>query len=84
MSTYQVSVLTGRDSEIAELDSLNHVELRSQIARFIADLMNKRSSEIWDDASWEIRVSDAQGLVLYVAHLELIVSPATMKVPAFD
>jgi hypothetical protein len=78
MPLYHINIRT--DSHIAgqtefETDSLT--TLRLEMARFVGEVMKDHAEVLWTDQQWQIDVTDASGLILYVIHIGASETSAT-------
>ena len=53
-------------------------ELRIEMARFVGEMLTNHAALIWADQDWQIDVSDATGLILYVINVSASGTAATM------
>ncbi|MBB5711814.1 DUF6894 family protein [Sphingomonas xinjiangensis] len=54
-----------------------HGDLRIEMARFVGELLKDHAALIWMDQDWQVDVSDASGLILYVLHVSAAETAAT-------
>jgi hypothetical protein len=78
MSMYYINIRT--DSHIAsttefETDSLT--QLRLEMARFVGEILKDHAELLWADEAWQIDVTDGDGLILYVIHIDASETSAT-------
>jgi hypothetical protein len=59
----------------------NLKDLRLELARFVGELLKDHAELIWEDKDWQVDVTDANGLILYVLHLSAMKSPAAASAP---
>lgn len=50
---------------------------RVEAAKRIGDLLHQHASKLWIDQNWQMDVTDAAGLILYVINVAALKSPAT-------
>jgi hypothetical protein len=55
----------------------NLTDLRLDLARFVGELLKDHAELIWADQDWQVDVTDASGLILYVLHISAAETPAT-------
>lgn len=80
MPSYNINIRT--QSHIADtltVDSTDHTSLRIELARFVGELLKDHAELIWADEEWQIDVSDASGLILYVLNIAAMKAPATIN-----
>jgi hypothetical protein len=53
-------------------------ELRVEVAKFVGEILKDHAEKIWVDQLWRVDVADENGLILYVMHLDVTDSSATM------
>jgi hypothetical protein len=78
MPVYNINVRTA--SHIADthpVDKANLTEVRVEMARFVGELLKDHADLIWKDQEWQVDVSDASGLILYVLRLTASDTAAT-------
>jgi hypothetical protein len=78
MSTYRINIRTEShiaDSVEVEMESLT--DLRIEMARFVGEMLKDHAGLIWTDEDWQVDVTDATGLILYVLHISAAETPAT-------
>jgi hypothetical protein len=78
MPNYHINVRT--ESHIASTVTVErdgHTELRLEMAKFAGELLKDHADLIWADEDWQIDVSDADGLILYVLHISAMRTSAT-------
>ena len=64
-----------RLAETAELASLD--EARLEAARRVGDLLSEHAAMLWADEDWQVDVTDAAGLILFVIHISAMKTAAT-------
>jgi hypothetical protein len=77
MPIYNINVRTR--SHIADTLKVNRPDddaLRIEVARFIGQLLQDHPELLWADERWQIDVSEARGLTLYVVDISVFQSPA--------
>jgi hypothetical protein len=79
MSIYYINIRTA--SHIAsttefETDSLTN--LRLEMARFVGEVLKDHAELLWVDEVWQIDVTNGDGLILYVIHINASETPATV------
>jgi hypothetical protein len=77
MPTYHINIRT--ESHIAEtltIERDDHDALRIEMAQFVGQTLKDHAGQIWLDQEWQIDVSDARGLILYVLHISAFKAPA--------
>jgi hypothetical protein len=78
MSAYRINIRT--ESHIADsvdVEMENLTDLRVEMARFVGELLKDHAALIWADQDWQVDVTDATGLILYVLHISAADTPAT-------
>jgi hypothetical protein len=50
---------------------------RVEAAKRIGDLLKDHAGQLWVDREWQMDVTDADGLILYVIHVSAMKTPAT-------
>jgi hypothetical protein len=78
MSAYRINIRT--ESHIADsvkVEMENLTDLRVEMARFVGELLQDHAALIWADQDWQVDVTDATGLILYVLHISAADTPAT-------
>jgi hypothetical protein len=78
MSAYHINIRT--ESHIAdsvEVEMENLTDLRVEMARFVGELLKDHAALIWTNEDWQVDVTDATGLILYVLHISAADTPAT-------
>jgi len=68
--TYHLNIRT--ESHIADtltIERDDHDALRIEMAKFVGQTLQDHAGQIWLDQDWQIDVSDASGLILYVLHV---------------
>jgi hypothetical protein len=78
MPSYKINVRTA--SHIADtlaVEKANLNEVRVEMARFVGELLKDHADLIWKDQEWQVNVSDASGLILYVLRLTASDTAAT-------
>ena len=81
MPNYNIELRTADrvwETHAVERDDLT--ALRTEVARFVGDLLKEHAQEIWADRDWRVDVTDDTGLILYVLHVLATDSAATMTV----
>lgn len=64
-------------TDMVELRDLNAA--RADAARRVGALLQKHSEAIWADEAWQMDVTNADGLILFVIHIVASKSPATTE-----
>jgi hypothetical protein len=78
MPLYHINVRT--ESHIAstvDVERESLTELRLEMARYVGELLKDHAELIWADEDWQIDVTDADGLILYVIHISATDTAAT-------
>jgi hypothetical protein len=78
MPAYRINIRT--ESHIADsvdVEMENLTDLRLDLARFVGELLKDHAELIWADQDWQVDVTDASGLILYVLHISAAETPAT-------
>jgi hypothetical protein len=78
MPAYHINIRTEShiaDSLDVEMESLT--DLRLDLARFVGELLKDHAELIWVDQDWQVDVTDASGLILYVLHISAAETAAT-------
>jgi hypothetical protein len=78
MPAYRINIRT--ESHIADsvdVEMENLTDLRLDLARFVGELLKDHAELIWADQDWQVDVTDASGLILYVLHISAAEAPAT-------
>jgi hypothetical protein len=78
MSHYNINIRTQShiaDSVPVETESLP--DLRLEMAKFVGELLRDHAALIWSDQDWQIDVTDASGLILYVINISASETSAT-------
>jgi hypothetical protein len=78
MSTYRINIRSEShiaDSVEVEMESLT--DLRIEMARFVGEMLKDHAALIWTDEDWQVDVTDATGLILYVLHISAAETSAT-------
>jgi hypothetical protein len=78
MPAYHINIRTEShiaDSVDVEMESLK--DLRLELARFVGELLKDHAELIWADQDWQVDITDASGLILYVVHISAMETPAT-------
>jgi hypothetical protein len=78
MARYNINVRTSShiaDTKPVEMDSLD--ALRVEMALFVGELLKNHADLIWKDQDWQVDVTDASGLILYILHLSAADTAAT-------
>jgi hypothetical protein len=78
MPAYRINIRT--ESHIADsvdVEMENLTDLRLDLARFVGELLKDHAELIWVDQDWQVDVTDASGLILYVLHISAAETPAT-------
>jgi hypothetical protein len=52
-------------------------DLRLELARFVGELLKDHAEFIWANQDWQVDITDASGLILYVVHISALETPAT-------
>jgi hypothetical protein len=79
MPIYHINIRT--ESHIAStvtVDKEDLFELRQEMARFVGELLKDHAELIWADKDWQIDVTDSEGLILYVLHINASETAATL------
>jgi hypothetical protein len=78
MPAYRINIRT--ESHIADsvdVEMENLTDLRLDLARFVGELLKDHAELIWADQDWQVDVTDASGLILYVLHISAAETSAT-------
>jgi hypothetical protein len=78
MPVYHLNIRT--ESHIAAtvlVEKEDLTDLRLEMARFVGELLKDHAELIWTDEDWQIDVTDADGLILYVIHISATETAAT-------
>jgi hypothetical protein len=78
MPAYHINIRTEAhiaDSVDVEMESLK--DLRLELARFVGELLKDHAELIWADQDWQVDITDASGLILYIVHISALETPAT-------
>lgn len=59
------------------VELVDHTAARAEAARRIGALLSDHADQIWSDQNWQMDVTDANGLILYVLHVMATKAPAT-------
>ena len=79
MSHFRIELRTAdRVWEAQDLEMVDLTALRTEVARFVGDLLRDHAKEIWADREWRVDVTDEAGLILYVMHISATDSAATI------
>jgi hypothetical protein len=75
---YHFEVRTDTHVMLTEGVDLNgSTAARIEAAKRIGELLNEHAGEIWTDQAWQMDVTDAHGLILYVIHVAAMKTAAT-------
>jgi hypothetical protein len=78
MSMYYINIRT--DSHIAsttEFETGSLTDLRLEMARFVGEILKDHAALLWVDEAWQVDVTDADGLIYYVIHIDASETSAT-------
>jgi hypothetical protein len=78
MAMYYINIRT--DSHVAsrtEYEADDLTKLRIELARFVGEVLKDHAELLWQDETWQVDVTDASGLILYVIRLDASETPAT-------
>jgi hypothetical protein len=78
MPIYHINVRT--ESHIAstvDVERESLTELRLEMARYVGELLKNHAELIWADEDWQVDVTDADDLILYVIYISATESSAT-------
>jgi hypothetical protein len=78
MAMYYFNIRT--DSHVAsrtEYETDDLTSLRIELARFVGEVLKDHAELIWQDQRWQVDVTDATDLILYVIHLDASETSAT-------
>jgi hypothetical protein len=79
MPKYSIELRTAdRVWESLAVDRSDLTALRTEVARFVGELLRDHAQQIWADEDWRVDVTDETGLILYVMHVSATDSAATM------
>ena len=79
MARYSIELRTaGQVWETVPVDTANIPDLRTELAKFVGELLKDHAEKIWADEDWRVDVTDATGLILYVIHISATDSAATI------
>jgi hypothetical protein len=79
MSRYHIALRT--ESHVAstvEVDMPDSTALRSEVARFVGEILKDHAEQIWIDEDWRVDVLDETGLILFVMRISAERTAATM------
>jgi hypothetical protein len=75
---YNINVRTASHiADTASVEKPNLNEVRLEMARFVGELLRDHADLIWKDQEWQVDVTDASGLILYVIRLSASDTAAT-------
>lgn len=78
MSVYRINLRTDSHIEdVAEFEADSLTDLRIEMARFVGETLKDHAEQFWRDQAWQIDVTDANGLILYVIHVDAAETAAT-------
>jgi hypothetical protein len=78
MATYHINIRT--DSHVAgatEFEAETLTGLRLEMARYVGEVLKDHAEQLWADEVWQIDVTDAAGLILYVIRVDASETSAT-------
>ena len=77
MPTYHIELRTAQrvwDTIVVEQPDVT--SLRSEVARFVGELLHEHAEQLWLDEEWRVDVTDHKGLIMFVLHLFVTESTA--------
>jgi hypothetical protein len=78
MSVYNINVRTASHiADTHQVEKTDLTELRVEMARFVGEMLKDHADLIWADEDWQVDVTDASGLILYVIHVSASATAAT-------
>lgn len=79
MARYKIELRTqNRVWDSLPVEAEDHTALRIEVAQFVGQVLKDHAAEIWADEDWRVDVTDDTGLILYVMHLMVTNSAATV------
>jgi hypothetical protein len=81
VTAYNINIRTA--SHIADtvtVEKENLTELRLEMGIFVGELLKDHAELLWEDKDWQIDVTDASGLILYVIQVVASEAPAAPRV----
>jgi hypothetical protein len=82
MAKYHIALRTETTVwKTLDVERASLTDLRTELARFVGELLNEHARKIWVDEDCRVDVTDESGLILYVMHVSASQAPATAAVP---
>jgi hypothetical protein len=76
---YHINIRTqSHIASTADFEAQNLTELRVEMARFVGEVLKDHAELLWIDETWQVDVSNAEGLILDVIHLSASETSATI------
>ncbi len=70
MTNYHIKLRTAeRIWETLAVETEDLTALRTEVARFVGELLKDHAQEVWHDQDWRVDVTDEEGSILYVMHI---------------
>ena len=83
MANYNIELRTAdRVWDTLAVERSDLTALRTELARFVGELLKEHAEQLWEDRDWRVDVTDDTGLILYVMHIFATDSAATMPLHA--
>lgn len=81
MPRYNIELRTAeRVWETLEIQADDHTVLRASVAKFIGELLQEHSQQIWLDQEWRVDVTEETGMILFIMHL-FVTDSAALHAP---
>lgn len=80
MPHYNIELRTERRVwETRSVERADLTALRAEVAKFVGELLQQHSEQIWEDQDWRIDATDETGLILFMMRIFATDSPATAQ-----
>jgi hypothetical protein len=79
MARYNIELRT--DTHVRETLTIERDDVRAlriEMAQFVGELLKEHADTIWLDQDWRVDVTDEHGLILFVMHISVSDTAATM------
>lgn len=81
MPSYNIELRTAeRVWEARKVKAADHTELRASVAKFVGELLQEHSRQLWLDQEWRVDVTDRTGMILFIMHL-FVTDSAALHAP---
>ncbi len=79
MARYFINIRTSsRIAGTTEFEAQSLLDLRVEMARFVGEVLKNHAAQLWVDETWQVDVTDAEGLILYVLRVDASETSATI------